>query len=155
MVVGSRGPIPKREEERRRQNKPDIPTDTPEVVGPVAVPEPDPEWHPVARSLYESLRESGQSQFYEPSDWAAAYLLAESMSRDLSVKVIGVTKDGEVIRDQVPINGASMSSYLKGLAALGATEGDRRRMSIQLRRVRKAAPKNVSVMDDYRNSFGG
>ena len=153
--MGSRGPIPKRDEERRRANKPAVPTDAPEVHGDVTVPEADPEWHPIARRIYDSLRASGQSKFYEPSDWAAAFMVCESLSRDLGDKVVGVTKNGDVIRDSVPISGASMSSYLKALAALGVTEGDRRRMSIQLRRVKDKPVGTVSVMDDYRASLGG
>ena len=54
--------------------------------------------HPAARRWFESLAESGQSAFYEPSDWATAYVLAETMSRELRPRVVGVTKDGDVIK---------------------------------------------------------
>ena len=155
-MAGTRGPIPKRTEERRRQNKPETPLDTVDAVGPVEIPPANPRWHAVAKRIYESLRSSGQSKFYEASDWAAAYLLAESLSRDLKPQAIGISLiTGRIVRATQPLKGASLAAYLKGFAALGVTEGDRRRMDIEIDR--KPAPKlaSVSVMDEYRAVFDG
>ena len=154
--MGSRGPVPKRDAERRRQNKPETPTDTVNVVGFVAIPPANSRWHPVARHIYESLQSSGQSKFYEASDWAAAYLLAESLSRDLKPQVVGEDAlTGKMFRACVPLKGASLAAYLKGFAALGVTEGDRRRMGIEIdRKAKKPALAAVSVMDEYRDALG-
>ena len=151
------GPIPKRSEERRRRNKPNTPQDTIPASGSVTIPPADSKWHPVARRIYESLKSSGQSQFYEPSDWAAAYLLAESLSRDLKPQSIGVHPEtGKVIRACVPLKGASLAAYLKAFAALGVTEGDRRRMGVKIdRKPPEPESASVSVMDDYRDALGG
>jgi len=75
------GPIPKRSTERRRRNA----ASRAETVAPPAAPVEAPELpsgtHQIARDWYDSLRVSGQSQFYEPSDWAAALMLAAAMTR--------------------------------------------------------------------------
>jgi len=154
--MGARGPVPKRSEERRRMNEPEIPIDKVAAVGPVAIPPANPRWHKIATQIYESLEVSGQATFYEPSDWAAAYLLAEALSRDLKPQAIGVSIiTGRVVRATVPLKGGSLAAYLKAFAALGVTEGDRRRIGIEIDR--KPAPKlaPVSVMDEYRTALGG
>ena len=95
----------------------------------------DDKWHPVARQFYDSLAKSGQRIYYQPSDWAIAYMLAESISRDFKPQFIGINEEsGEVMMETIPLKGASLGAYLKGFTALMATEGDRRRLSIELER---------------------
>lgn len=167
-MAGTRGPIGKRSEEKRRRNLPDRPVDRVAVGGdiddlfgddmpdervetriqadlaakPVLMPDPDPDWHAVATMIYESLPESGQSIFFEPSDWAAAYLICESISRDLSEQYvnIGTALEPEMEKQKVPMKGANLAAYLKGLGELGVTEGARRRLSIELTRATKTGP---------------
>ncbi|MCX5270977.1 hypothetical protein [Streptomyces virginiae] len=119
--MGSRGPIPKRSEERRRTNRPagldlvrlpgDAPTDLPDP------PDPDPAWHPRATDWYLSLRRSGQAVLYQPSDWAKARYVAELMSRSLA--------------KGMP-NALFLSGLLQSMQGLLATEGDRRRAGVEL-----------------------
>lgn len=185
-MAGSRGPIGKRTEERRRRNKPERPVDrvaiggdVDDLFGPdlpdeqvehrieveelpdVEVPPADAGWHPLAKMLYDSLKQSGQSHFYEPSDWATAYLLCESISRDLEEQVVGTTESGMTIKDFIPMKGASLAAYLKGFAALGMTEGDRRRMSIELTRAQPSKdgtgelPEGVTDINDARRGLLG
>jgi len=130
--MAERGPIPKRSNQRRRRNKTETPTTTAPGAGTVTVPPPDPGWHDLARDWYESLAESGQSTYYQPSDWATARIIAESLSRDLADKVVAVTADGKAVKAPVPITGASLAGYLKAMNALLVTEGDRRRMRLEL-----------------------
>lgn len=147
------GPPPKRSSHRRRTNKTKVPITAGSGARKVSVPRPDPKWHKVAKRWYNSLARSGQAEFYEPSDWAIAFLLAESISRDLEPRVVSVTKEGEVIKATVPINGASMTAYLRAMSALLVTEGDRRRVSIELQRggeVEEEAADGVSDLDEYR-----
>ena len=166
--MAEHGPIPKRSEERRRQNKPETPLDKVDATGPVAIPKANPKWHPVAKSIYESLKSSGEAKFYEPSDWSTAYMLAESLSRDLNPQFVGmaekksVAKDGTLtdetkpVMQRLPLKGASLAAYLKGFAALGVTEGDRRRMGIEIdRKPQKPKLAEVTVMDEYRDALGG
>src|SRR5690606_5848610 len=80
------GPVPKRTDQRRRRNKENGDVTRARSTAPVGeVPEADPDWHPVAIEWFTSLGESGQSQFYEPSDWAQARYIAHEMSRSLEV----------------------------------------------------------------------
>jgi len=165
--MGSRGPIPKREAERMGHSKPETPLDKVDAVGPVAIPKANAKWHPVAKHIYESLQPSGQAKFYEPSDWSTAYLLAESLSRDLNPQFVGLSEKNSVMKDgtrttetkpvmqRLPLKGASLAAYLKGFAALGVTEGDRRRMGIEIDRRKVEKPAVVRKLADYRDPFAG
>lgn len=67
------GPVPKRSSERIRRNKDDVEVETLDAIGPVDVPDlgfDDPS--PMIVEFYQSLTESAQSKYYEPSDWQYA-----------------------------------------------------------------------------------
>jgi hypothetical protein len=155
--MGTKGPVPKRSAERRRTNEPVIPILQAEGAANVVVPPADPSWHPVALAWYGALAGSGQSQLYQPSDWATAVLVAESMSRDLSPQVVGTTEKGDILRDTIPLKGASLSAYLRAFAVLMVTEGDRRRLQLELSRP-QADPDDARVdatVTDLRSRLGG
>lgn len=78
--MGTRGPVPKRTESRQRRNVSDVDVKRADGAEDVSQPSPDPDWHPIATRLWESLGRSGQSRFYEPSDWAVAYSLMDDLS---------------------------------------------------------------------------
>lgn len=137
--MADHGPIPKRSEERRRRNKPDVPSETVTVAGTVPVPATDPTWHPIARDWYDSLGPSGQGKFYEPSDWATAQYAAELMSRLLN---------------QDDVSAALVSGLNSLLSALLVTEGARRRVGIEIDRKPKK-PAVVRSLADYRDPFAG
>jgi len=147
------GPVPKRSDQRRRRNAPQTPVDTAEASTEVTIPDADEAWHPVALQWYLSLGDSGQSVFYEPSDWAVAFLIAESISRDLQPQFVGITEQGEVVRERIPMKGASLSAYLRAMTVLLATEGDRRRARLELQRASETDADEdaaVAALDDYR-----
>lgn len=153
--MGDRGPVPKRSDQRRRRNKEDTPITTAAGAVEVVVPKPNSKWHPIAKRWFLALAESGQSKFYEPSDWATAEMIAETMSRDLKPQVVGVNeKTGKTITASIPINGARLSSYLKAMSSLLVTEGDRRRARVELRRPNPDGEEeeagDVSWIDDAR-----
>lgn len=148
-VKGAGGPPPKRASQRRRVNKPEVPVTQAPGARTVVVPEADPEWHPVAARWFVSLGQSGQSVFYEPSDWATAYTIAESMSREFKPQPV-VTDEG-VSWVSFPPKAASLSAWLKGMTALMATEGDRRRLRLELERGQaQEAKADVAWIDDAR-----
>lgn len=159
MTGAPRGPVPKKDAERRRRNKTTESGDSIEVMkinldevlaGEVEIPAPDPKWHPLARHFYDSLGKSGQAIWLEPSDWALAYILAESLSRDLNPQPIGINEEtGKPVMATVPLKGSSLSSYLKAFSALLVTEGDRRRLRIELERQKRidAAAEGGEVVD--------
>lgn len=145
--MGTRGPIGKRSEERRRRNKDDGPELVRAQSGPPSalpeLPEPDPNWHDIATGWYLSLRNSGQAAFYQPSDWAVARYAAELMSRALQT-------------DRPP-NGQLVAALNSVMGSLLTTEGDRRRARIELERqpAVTAVPASVTAIADYRASIGG
>jgi hypothetical protein len=138
--MGNRGPVPERSDRRRRENKPEIDIETAPGASRVEVPEPLPGWHPIALAWYGSLARSGQSFWYQPSDWAEAVFLAEVMSEALL---------------SGPINGPKLSAILSGSSRLMTTEGDRRRMRIELAKPVEDEDENAAVtaLDDYRARF--
>lgn len=145
--MGTRGPIPKRSEERRRVNKDDgpaliqAPAGSPE--GMPDLPDPDPWWHPIAADWYLSLRESGQAAFYEPSDWAVARYAAHVMS--------------QVLLSERGPNGQLVAALNSVMSSLLTTEGDRRRARMELERKKPDGLKlaSVSPLDSYRDIAGG
>lgn len=151
-VKGAGGPPPKREAQRRRANKPVVPVETAAGAAKVEVLPANSKWHPIAKRLFESLGKSGQSVFYEPSDWAIAYLVAESISRELEPQMVGHTVDGRPVMAAVPVKGAALTAWLRAMTVLMATEGDRRRLRLELARVgapEEAGP-DVSELTEYR-----
>lgn len=154
--MGTRGQTPKRSEQRRRTNEPELPIVKAEGAQLVDRPPAEETWHPIARRWFESLAESGQSRFFEPSDWATAAAVAENLSRELKPKVVGTDAEGAPVIMPAPLNGAAMSAFLKACTVLLATEGDRRRMQIELQRPdaeNTASTPGVANLDDYRSQF--
>jgi len=184
------GPPRKKEAERRRRNKDGIETQVVNVdellAGEVEIPvipmrldghRDDCEdgcekhtgefvytWHPIAVEAYESLARSGQVIFMEPSDWSTALALCEMLSRELKPKPITTTDaDGATSIDWViqPVNGAVMNAFLKGWASLMATEGDRRRLRIELERKKRIdaaagdVAKVVDIVQRRQDAFKG
>jgi hypothetical protein len=127
---------------------------------PPEQPPPHEKWHPIAKQWYESLARSGQSAFYEASDWATAFLVAESISRDLKPQPIGVDPEtGEPVMAVIPLKGASLAAYLRAMTALMVTEGDRRRAGLELRRASAGQEQQevpgVARLDEFRRRFAG
>lgn len=133
------GPVPKRSTERRRKNKPSGPElATAPTRSDVVWTPADPEWHQVAQDWYASLSESGQNQFYEPSDVAAARYVAEAMSRNLH--------SGR-------FSGQLFAAVMGAMTELLTTEGARRRARIELERGEPAAePASVTSMAKYKKA---
>lgn len=141
MPSKSNGPVPKRSTERRRRNKESKPQIVPiKGIGPVPVPPADPNWHELAREWYESLAQSGQSQFYEPSDWAAARVLASVLSKNLK---------------QTKFSSVLFATVWAGMGDLLTTEGERRRVRMEIvREGEPELPASVTAIADYRERFG-
>lgn len=114
------GPVPNRESDlarpRERKGKDQVPV-TKGQSRPTTIPRADPEWHPIARMLWDSLKRSGQSDFYEQSDWAVAYSLCE----DLSLYKASGRRSSQMAQ----VIYSTMSNLL-------VTEADRRRVRIEL-----------------------
>lgn len=119
--MGVRGPVGKRSDQRHGHRSQEENSVTKVAVGEgfVAPLPADPTWHPIARDWFEALANSGQSHFYEPSDWATARFVAHLMDEVLS---------------SPRTNGMLVSSIKSYMESLLTTEGDRRRVHVELER---------------------
>jgi hypothetical protein len=138
--MGERGPVPKRSEQRRRRNKVEIdsaPNSTAAKLGP-----PCPRWLTgLGAKWYQSLRTSGQAVYYTDSDWTAALVVARAVQAF----------------EECP-SAVMLASILSGFGSLAATEGERRRLRIELERGDAADPDaeaGVAQMDDWRRKLAG
>lgn len=139
--MGSRGPINRRGGDgkavgkREEYGKPDPPTviDIDGMqIDPLAVPDPDPDWHHIARAWYTSLRMSGQSRFYEPSDWATAWVAATALDAYVNY----------------PYNAGILREFNQMAASLITTEGARRRVRVELNRTGQGDPDEAAANDE-------
>lgn len=121
-MTATRGPVPKRSTERRRRNKESQPDFAP-AGGQVTAPALRPGLHPLACAWYESLQRSGQARFYEASDWLTAQIIAEAIAQFA----------------QSP-TASMLNTILSGSANLLVTEGDRRRLRLELVKASEEAP---------------
>lgn len=115
--MGSRGRIPKRNEERVARNKDRMLQEVEIDTSPAVQPQPDPSWCPAARRIWDAMGVSAQTRFYEASDWAYAQFALDEVTRYIeSGKQSGIVL-------------ASVDSMLTRLLL---TEGDRRRAGIEI-----------------------
>jgi hypothetical protein len=140
--VGVRGPVPNRESDlaRPRSRKGSEEQETKRgMMRPVRIPRADPDWHTAAKQLYESLKKSGQSDFYQQSDWAYAWALMDDFSH--------YKKAGK--------RSAQMAQTLySALGNLLVTEGDRRRVRIELQEPEpETTPASVLAIADYKREL--
>lgn len=139
--MGVKGPIPKRSEERVRRNVDEVPIDTVPAIGPVEVPELGiPKPHPLIVDLYESMKNSAQSKYYEPSDWATARVTFHFLNKQL--------------RSTKP-SAQMLASLFSQMTSLLLTEGDRRRVRIEVERNQNQPDaKVVSIADHFKQQLG-
>lgn len=135
---------PKRDEHRRRTNTPDA-DHAPRVVdtklGPEIPEELGIEEGSIGALWYESLRTSGQAIYYTESDWSTAWFLALAMN---DFRETG--------------NGQILTAVLRGMGQLMTTEGERRKVRLELDAVRTGnddvADPTVAILADYRAQLG-
>jgi hypothetical protein len=134
------GPVPNRSDQRRRRNKVQIdraPAAASEQCGPDA-----PEWLVgLARDWYESLRTSGQAIYYTDSDWSSALIIAKAIERF----------------EERP-SAHMLTAILSGFGSLAATEGERRRLRIELDRAEHQDADEdaaVAALNEWRDRLSG
>jgi hypothetical protein len=81
----------------------------------IPIPGPSPKWKPQARSWFNSLKLSGQSEFYEASDWATA--VAAAQAYDVFLRTY---------------NASIFAQFVRLSERLGCTITDRKRSRIEL-----------------------
>jgi hypothetical protein len=148
------GPVPKRTDERRRRNKPEGGEVTRGEMMPVTWQlAAGDDWHPIAVQLYEAAATSGQSRFYQDSDWAMLYSLCEDLSHYKQGSK-GVDRDtGELYNK--PRSGQMLQAIMSALQNLMLTEGDRRRLRLELLEPEKPTElASVTAINDARAALG-
>ena len=139
------GQVPKRSEDRIRRNAPEIPIDQVEAYGDVPVPELNLPFgaEPMVVDFYESLKNSAHSKYYEPSDWEFARLTCFIMQTIV----------------KTPKPSAEMFKALQtAMSNLLITEGDRRRLRIEIQREAAKGPTKeeqemAKVMDMFQERW--
>lgn len=135
------GPPPKRSTERRRQNKESQVETVAALPARVEQPPAETRWHPIAIDWYESLAESGQAQFFEPSDWQYARVVADALSR--------------LLKQRAKFSAVLFASVTAAMNDLLTTEASRRRVRLEIERAKPGAPASVTAIADYRDRLVG
>lgn len=174
-MVASRGPLPKRSDQRIRRNKAGADGITRGEARPVTVPRAGNGWHPIAKRLFKSLGDSGQADFYQDSDWALAFSLCDDLSRykheeDRHLKMSKIADEWYSLTPEereerglgdrpphVPKGGSAMKlvAIYAALDNLMVSEGARRRLRVELEApAEEQVAAEVVVMDEYRQALG-
>ncbi len=138
------GPIPKRDEARIRRNEPEVPTEKVTAIGLVPVPELDLDgyMHPMVEEYYQAMIDSAQSRYFEPTDWQQARFTLLVMNEMLTA----TNENG----DRKPIPAMKLQVLNQMLSSLLVTEGDRRRVRMEIERANgQAGEGQVVQMSDY------
>lgn len=162
------GPTPKRSAALRRRNTKKVTSIT--VYGNVPVPAAPKYLHPAARRWYLALRRSGQSEHFQPSDWAAALFVAEAISRNLGYWDEDLERwvddrghwsgpEGEEGRHwiQPRFSAVLFASVWSAMDDLLTTEAARLRAGVELNRKddEEAPPPGVTAIAKYRKALEG
>ena len=134
----TRGPVPKRAEERIRRNKDEVPITKIEANGVVEPPElglDDP--HPIIQDLWRSMAESAQSRYYEPSDWQFARFTLHFAD--------GLVKSSRPSSQMLVAINSALSDLL-------LSEGQRRRVRLEIER-EQTATQVADVAELFKQQF--
>ncbi|MEU9603698.1 hypothetical protein [Streptomyces sp. NPDC048057] len=109
--------------------------------GPIEWPEPPGHWGDIPSRWFLSLRDSGQSAFYTPTDVAFAVYVAEAMHRHLA--------------PGVRMSGRMLSTVIKACSLLLTTEASRRiaRMELTTVESRDIDTQVTALMEKYASAI--
>lgn len=120
-MAATRGPIPQRSDDTIRRNVGE-PIDKVSAIGTVVAPELGLGLtHFLVQDLYDSMKESAQAKYFEPSDWQFARLTLDQLNKEL-------------LYGSGAIGAMKLSAINQMLTSLLLTEGDRRRVRIEIER---------------------
>lgn len=118
-------PIPKRSDQLIRRNKPEVEVTKIEAIGEINQPElgfDDP--HPMIQDFWDSLAESAQAIYYEPSDWQFARFTLHFADN--------------LLKNSRP-SAQMLQSVNSALGDLLVSEGARRRVRLEIERQQSKA----------------
>lgn len=109
------GKVQKRADEKVGHYKPVSGDARPGLMRPVKPVNADrKKWHPRALAWFESLKTSGQSDFFQDSDWAQAKIIADLLTHAYQMEFYRMAQ--------------MMDTISSMMAKLGTTEADRRQL---------------------------
>lgn len=166
MAGTRRGPAPKRDAERARANKPaggdaivltpeDMATLPFEVELLVEPPEPNENWHETAKQVYEATLRDPVRIWMGPLDWATHWFMCENLHREMSPQYVATLDDPDgmldpkdrVVREEIPMKGATITAYMKWFGMIGVGESSRLALRREVTFHQAAAPDLASVTD--------
>lgn len=137
--MGQKGVIPKRSEERIRRNKPDIEITKIPMQGSVDQPALDiVNPHPIVTDLWWAMGESGQSKWYEPSDWQYARFILHFAN--------------DLLHQSRP-NANLLQTVNSALGELLVSEGARRRVRMEIER-ENAKAQVIDIAKEFERRLG-
>jgi hypothetical protein len=141
--MGMNGPLPKPPDERLRRNKvggDGLSFERYDLEGEVVPPSGVRFSEKIVQDMWNALLTSVNRKFYEPTDWAYARLTLFILNSVLAKK-------------EIP--GAMLLTAIDGMMTkMLMTEGDRRRMKIETKRVSaEPAPETEKASDFYKDQF--
>lgn len=140
--MGNSGPIPNHSSDLSRSrdaNRGDRPSLVKGERRPVTIPHAGKDWHPAARRIYDSIKTSGQSDFYQNSDWAYAWSVCDDLSN---------------FKNMSRPSAQMAAVVYTALGNLLLTEGDRRRARIELEHPHEEEkPASVSLIEEYKQGL--
>lgn len=173
--MGRFGPVPARRDELVNQSPSRSAHVTQGLLRPVSPRKADPSWHRTAKRIYDSLAQSGQSDWFQQSDWEVAFSLCEDLSaykrqQDEASKARALRAGWDAqaaslspservaqgfTRDRPPLlrdpSSQRLATIYAELGKLLLTETDRRRAGIELHADEgDVVPASVTVLDGYR-----
>ena len=129
--MGARGPIGERESNlaRPRERKgSDEQAAKRGLLKDIALDwQPDAEWTDFTLNVWKSASASGMADFYQDTDYAELWFICQELNRYSEPRTNTTT--GELYYKQSP---EMVKALLTGLSNLGFTEGDRRRIRVEL-----------------------
>lgn len=156
--MGKRGPAPNRSDDLapssvRGRNAKHVADDvTRGELRPVRWPNTPSDWHPIAKMVWKSLKESGQADFYQQSDIAFAYSVCEDLSHYKQGSK-GIDRETGELYNKAR-SGQMLTAIMGALSNLLMTEADRRRVRIELQAPEpESTPASVLAIADYKREL--
>ncbi|SIJ96044.1 Uncharacterised protein [Mycobacteroides abscessus subsp. abscessus] len=109
--------------------------------------------HPFVVEFYESIRQSAQSNYYEPSDWQFARLTMYALNEELNA----VYQSGDNKGKKKPLGVMKLQVLNQMMSTLLLTEGDRRRVRMEIERnpgPTAEGGKVLTMADHFRQALG-
>ena len=107
--------------------------------------EPPAHWGDLARDMYYAAQDSGQADFYQQSDVAYMTFVLEEMNRYMEPQSYIDRSTGEEVTYTPKRSGQMFQALHSSMQALLFTEGDRRRVRVELAEQPVERPRLASV----------